>query len=959
MTGCTTQGIADELFLSCRTIESHLGSIYRKVGVTSRSALVAAMAGTGFRDHLDRPIGRADAVSQSLGATAPANFVGRREELLAIQTALAAARGGSRRFVTISGEAGVGKTTLIARALESGLEPGATLLTGRCVADLATPFGPVADALAAYLHQRTGPLEPVVGPRGGALATILPGLAPRLPTLPDVVDPSALPRLVTAAMLQVLRFASASELVVFVLEDLHWVDRSTIALLRYLLAAPEELSLLVVATFRDTELVPGHPLPSLLADLRRSDEHQGLALRGLSLDDTMLLGKTLQGDLMDEEMVARLHGQCAGNAFYLTQLLGRDAAGSKNDEVNDDLLTASILERVDQLGGPPVGMLEVAAVIGLHFDLAVAEEAVALAGLPENPRPIDLVELAERAGLLSPIPGRDEHQFVHDVVRTAILGRLSTSRLARLHQAVGRALVARRGDDPAGAALAATHLSKSPDAGDRIESGRRALLAVTSDVARIGPDDAAELATMALQALPNDAAADVVRLDLLIRLAEIHYLRFDHDSHRRAVLDAVTVARGFDDPAHLARALLPYRLLPRTGTVDDEILALADEAVAGLHGDETAVLRARLVGYAAYHRSIGGAGFSVAELAEQAVTDARISGSPAVLGMALYSLAGVLLGSPDTARQLVVGTELATLRALLPAEVDPTDGLRLSATVNLQVGDRAAFERDRAALEEGAGQTRSAFMGSMTTMFRATIALCEGELDLATAANDALLGEAQGDPNVLLGWFAQLCGVRMAQGRGHEVVALAEQTLAEHGDLTVVRALVGWILHGLGESEAAWSVVEPVVAPGAHPLPDDWVLAATLAMLTPVVTEHGTDESCTALRDRLHPYSGQLVVVGSGTLVLGAADHFLGLCHARLGDHQGAVALLSAGLEREAGVGATLLAAHTRLALAGLQLRGAPDDVRANQVLRELGHEAAAHGWHGLSRDIERVQGRG
>ncbi len=272
--------------------------------------------------------------------------------------------------------------------------------------------------------------------------------------------------------------------------------------------------------------------------------------------------------------------------------------------------------------------------------------------------------------------------------------------------------------------------------------------------------------------------------------------------------------------------------------------------------------------------------------------------------MALYTLAGVLLGSPDTNRQLAVGAELATLRDQMPAEVDPTDGVRLSATVNLQVGDRPAFERDRSALEAGAQRTLSAFMGSMTTMFRATMALCEGDLEVAAAANDALLGEALGDPNVLLGWFAQLCGVRLAQGRGHEVVALAEQTLADHGDLAVVHAVTGWLVHAVGESEAAWSIVEPVVARGPHLLPDDWVLAASVALLTRVVVEHGTDEDCVALADRLRPYSGQLVVVGSGTLVLGAADHFLGLLHARLGDREGAVALLSSALEREAGLGA-------------------------------------------------------
>ncbi len=119
-----------------------------------------------------------------------------------------------------------------------------------------------------------------------------------------------------------------------------------------------------------------------------------------------------------------------------------------------------------------------------------------------------------------------------------------------------------------------------------------------------------------------------------------------------------------------------------------------------------------------------------------------------------------------------------------------------------------------------------------------------------------------------------------------------------------------------------------------------------------------TDADCVPLRDRLRPYSGQLVVVGSGTLVLGAADHVLGLLHARLGDHGGAVALLSSAVEREEGLGATLLAAHFRFAIAGLGLRGEADRACAHPLLAELGREAAVHGWLGLARDIEQTQAR-
>lgn len=914
--GGSAQELAEQLGMKRRTVESHLGSIYRKLGVSSRATLIAMLAGTSSAT-LPVPDGVVPLRAAELGLPAPQSFVGRHEELAALAGAISAAADGHATFVFIGGEAGVGKTTLVAQALADDGLRGHTLLVGRCVEGLETPFGPIADALVGYLDRVPGPLAPVVGPCGGALTSILPGVASRLPELGDDVDPAARPRLVARAVEHVLRRASRDGPVLVVLEDVHWADAATISLLRYLQQAPDPFPVVVVATYRRFSVGPERPLGALLRDEVFAARHRSVDLQGLTLADTHDLVAALRPAGIDDDAVARLHDRCAGNALYLTRLLehGDDLATGGSDATA--VLDRMTLARVDRMGAQATRICEVAAVAGLRFDLAVLEEACAGLGITPGHVVLEGIESAERAGLVAASPGQasESYQFVHDVVRGAVLGRVSGARRARIHEALGHAMIARGGVGAAWAQQVAIHLLRSPRGSDHVVAAHFALDALGDGVAVLGPDVAAALLDEVLAALPPDEDADKVRLDALIALAAVHYLRVDLDRHRGAVLRAVAVARRLGAPVALARALAGFRLLPRTGLVDQEILDLTDEALDGLDmldGPEISALRARLRGYATYHRSIGGSGFTVAPDAERAVRDARESGDPAALATALYTLAGVLTGSPDLARQREVETELALLRTEAAAEVDPLDGLRLAATLALQRGDREAFEAHRAAQAAGAVLTQSRFMLSVTTMFDAAMALCTGDLDAAAAANDALLGESMGEPTMLLAWFAQVCAVRVAQGRGHEVVALAEQTLLEHGDLAIVRALVASVLYDVGEGEVAWEVASPILANGPAALPDDWVLAATLAYLTGPATAYGSDDDVEALRERLEPYSGQMVVLGSGTLLLGAADGYLGELSDRLGHAAEAVTFLGDALALEESFGAAALAARTR-----------------------------------------------
>ena len=343
-TGATTRQIADELFISVRTVESHLGSIYRKLDVSTRAGLVAKLSRNGMLTADEHDRGRAD---PRAGPSPPTSWAARTRSH-ACAAAAAASRAGTTRAVLIGGESGVGKSSLLAAALDEIRTDAATsIFVANCFDGISTPFGPVAEALQHHLRGHSGELTEVVGPNGGVLASLLPAMADRLPPVRADLDLAARPRLVVDSFRHTLAHASVRRPVVLVLEDLHWVDQATVAFLRAMITESSDRRVLLVGTFRDTELAMAHPLPGLLADLWKVPSVERINLSGLTLDDASELFARLGGRASAAGAVAGLHEASAGNSLYLSSLLRDVAEGSPSDR-----LPLSVREAVAQTASP-------------------------------------------------------------------------------------------------------------------------------------------------------------------------------------------------------------------------------------------------------------------------------------------------------------------------------------------------------------------------------------------------------------------------------------------------------------------------------------------------------------------------------------------------------------------------------------------------------------------------------
>ena len=188
------------------------------------------------------------------------------------------------------GGAGHRQDALACEAARQAHTEGALVLFGRCDEDLGVPYQPFAEALASFVA--VCPLDQLastLGELGGELSRIVPEIARRCPSLPppmQVDSANERVRLFDAVNGWLVELARRSSGVVLVLDDLHWAAAPTLALLRHLARVADSCSVLVLGTYRHTDLDRAHALADMLADLRRHKGVERLALRGLDAAGT-------------------------------------------------------------------------------------------------------------------------------------------------------------------------------------------------------------------------------------------------------------------------------------------------------------------------------------------------------------------------------------------------------------------------------------------------------------------------------------------------------------------------------------------------------------------------------------------------------------------------------------------------------------------------------------------------
>jgi class 3 adenylate cyclase len=248
-------------------------------------------------------------------------FVGRDGELERLQQLWKEVAAGERRMALLAGEPGVGKTRLAAELalhLHSG---GATVLAGRCDEDLGVPYQPFVEALRHFVdHTAAANLLGSLGRFAGELVRLVPELVDREPAMPPPLasDPETERYRLFDAVAAWLGTLTAEQPTLVVVDDLQWAAKPTLLLMRHILRSPMVGHLLVIGTYRDTDVGYGHPLAEIMADFRREDGVQRISMRGLDSSAVSAYMQEAAGrELEDEdlELARAVYEETEGNPF--------------------------------------------------------------------------------------------------------------------------------------------------------------------------------------------------------------------------------------------------------------------------------------------------------------------------------------------------------------------------------------------------------------------------------------------------------------------------------------------------------------------------------------------------------------------------------------------------------------------------------------------------------------------
>src|SRR5215216_509459 len=247
-------------------------------------------------------------------------FVGRTEELARLRELLARAADGQPQVAVIGGEAGVGKTRLVEQLAASASRRGVRVLDGGCVplGEEGLPFAPVVEALRDL---DAAELEAVAGPARAELGRLLPDLAWGSEAVAaGAVAGAGQGRLFELLLGLVQRLAATAPLL-WVMEDLHWADRSTRDLAAFLAASLRSGRVLLVLTFRSDELDRLHPLRRLLGELARNRRVQRLELERFTRAELTEQLVELLGADPPARLVDDIYARSEGNPFFTEELL--------------------------------------------------------------------------------------------------------------------------------------------------------------------------------------------------------------------------------------------------------------------------------------------------------------------------------------------------------------------------------------------------------------------------------------------------------------------------------------------------------------------------------------------------------------------------------------------------------------------------------------------------------------
>jgi DNA-binding NarL/FixJ family response regulator/tetratricopeptide (TPR) repeat protein len=396
-------------------------------------------------------------------------LIGRSGELARLRAGLALARQGRTSATLIAGEAGVGKTRLVAEFSEMALADGAVVLLGGCIdlGDGALPYAPVIEALRGLVRRADGDeIASVFGQGRSELARLVPDLGPVAEEHASGLSLGSAQGRLFELLLGVFERLAARAPVVFMVEDLHWSDQSTRDLLGFLVRNLRDVAVTLVFTYRSDELHRRHPLLPLVAELERSGRVERIELDRFDRSESAEQLQAIAGHDLDPALIESIHARAGGNAFFAEELLV--AAGDAGRTDLPATLRDVLLARLADLPETTHDFLRVASAAGQRVDPSLLAAAVAM---DEGTVYEALRECVGRQILVPDTQaGTERYTFRHALLQEAVYDDLLPGERTRLHSAFAQTLEARSTEEGGHEAELAYHWYAAHDLPRALES---------------------------------------------------------------------------------------------------------------------------------------------------------------------------------------------------------------------------------------------------------------------------------------------------------------------------------------------------------------------------------------------------------------------------------------------------------------------------------------------------------
>jgi hypothetical protein len=901
--------------------------------------------------------------------------LGREEPLDALTTAWKCTNHGDRRTVLLSGEGGIGKTTVAAELALRLHADGALVLYGRWDQRALAPYQAIREALGTYASDcPTTRLRTDLEGWGDEITRLLPDVGARVGGVraPLMGDPDGERMRLFEAIEAWLHALSRRKPVLLVLDDLHWAERSSLLLVRHLRDALAGAPVMIVATLRGDEADEVHEALDLQAHAVRTHatstsptgtgtgagttrangngshgngngravpEGEGILelieLGGLERTAVAHLVEQAIGrplDDADDDLVEWLSSETAGNPLFVQEVLrsvsgSRDAAAALRQarEEVPDRLTDVVRWRLQQLPPQTRSVLADAAVIGTTFDLDLLAGTTGTAPVSLNAP----LSPALRSGLLRLHAPGERYAFAHEVVQRALRDDLGAERAANLHRRIAVTLEARAKAPVAGGQVSpaeiAYHYLEGADpatAAQAVTWARRAAEAARRETAFEAAVLLLEKAVAVHDDIASPFAADggpdahtALACELRLELAEALDRAGEFKARNRRHREAAERAEALGRTDLYARAALNYLgRLPQAPPLNLRARGLLETALEQLPEADSR-MRALLLARLAHVRYFDASYDERRARSDEAVDMARRLGTPVVIAHVLMSRCLTLDGPDDHDEQLAVGVEVSRIGDQTGDPDLTLQGQRLQIGALMVLGRHDEARRLARTFTQTANRVRHPDHLRIAAMWQVLGMSIEGRYDEAEALAESLRRRlvASGHSQGQVIHFIQSFGLRWLRGNLDHSRSALDELEPLYSGWESFPALKMWLEAGAGNPERAVALL-PGVPPEQYldDLRHDFMWWPSVIALRITVTDPATVQP-----DWAAALFDRLTAYRGHNVVVGYAgffgsvDHHLGVLALALDRIEEAVDLLGSGIDQHRALGAEPFRAYS------------------------------------------------